>query len=200
MRHLSDNYLGAANRQHFLAGHAHEIADTITINAGFPSVSSSLYAIYRQHRALPPLTEVHGDPVMKNVIQACNATVRLWDELGDWQMDRGDDPRTGIFTINPLNEYHPEIVAKLCSLANIGDEKQISSLQESFASFHDSKAARSRHTQRITSILRTHARQFIQELPLDIWENFGQYLTLCKRVLEIGYINRIGDIALMAND
>jgi hypothetical protein len=197
IRRLSLAYAETEDPTAFLATHAENIAVAMTIDAGFPSVSSSLYAIYRQHDTLlPPLSEIYNDPAMTDVLQACNATVRIWDELGDWQMDRGIDPTKGVFTINLFNEYHEAIVSEICSFAGIREPAQRMMLQESFAAFHEDETSRQLHGARIDDMLLGHIRQYILDLPQDIQQQFGKYLTLCKRVLEIGYVNRAGDIAL----
>jgi hypothetical protein len=197
MRQLSLDYKQAEDPAAFLAAYADDIATRLTISAGFPSISSSLYAIYRQHDPLlPPLAAVYGDPVMQKMLQTCNATVRLWDELGDWRMDKGDDPTKGVFTINLFNEYSPIIIDKFCSLTDITDTGRRTILQESFAAFHENDVSRQQHGERIENVMLDHIRQYIQELPPKTQRFFDQYITIAKRVLEIGYINRVGDIAL----
>ena len=140
---LSQDFLASGKDPNFIAAHAARLAEIATISAGFPSISSSLYAIYRQHDpALPPLSEVYDNPVITNLLQACNVVVRLWDELGDWKMDSGYDPNKGIFVINPFNEYHPAVIQRFCELAAIHDPAQIAALQQAFAEFHSSDQAR----------------------------------------------------------
>lgn len=198
LHRLSQEYLAAPDRQRFLADHASLIAETTTISAGFPSIASSLYAIYRQHdTALPPLAHIYSSTAMTNLLQVCNVVVRLWDELGDWQMDSGHDPRKGLFVINPLNEYHPAIVRRFCELAFIDDARQIRTLQEACANFHTDHQ---KYTPVILATLREHIRQYLLALDSRLSAPFGQYVTLCKRVMEIGYVNRIGDIALTSPD
>ena len=64
---------------------------------------------------------------------------------------------------------------------------------EAFRHFHDSAATRLQSAEYIIKVLLDHIKKYIREFPQ---EHFAQYVALCKRVLEIGYINRIGDIAL----
>ncbi|HEX6461824.1 MAG TPA: hypothetical protein VFZ58_00940 [Candidatus Saccharimonadales bacterium] len=192
------------DRQIFLAEHARKLAETTTVNAGFPSISSSLYAIYRQHdTTLPPLSEIYTSQAITNLLQVCNVTARIWDELGDWEMDSGRYPEKGIFVINPFNQYHPATVDRYCELAFITNARQVNAIQHTFANFHHSEAARQQHTSLILEVLRDHIRQYMAQLKNntpDVWNKFEHYITLCKRVMEISYVNRMGDIALAQTD
>ncbi len=201
MRDLSIGHQMAGDRYTFLGRHAARIANTLTVNAGFPSIASSLYAVYRQHDAsLPPLSDVYADTHMTEMLQRCNATVRLWDELGDWEMDQGSNPSKGVFALNLFNQHHPAIIKGFCDLAGIRDPEMQTNLQELFSTFHDSKGAREVNGYQIEGIFLDHIRKYMNgspgELPGSFIE-FGQYWALSRRVLEIGYANRVGDIALI---
>jgi len=190
----------ATEQQIFLTEHARALANTTTINAGFPSISSSLYAIYRRYNpSLSPLSEVYKSKDMTDLLQVCNVIVRIWDELGDWEMDSGSTPHKGIFVLNPLNQYHNSTVERYCELANITDAGHINALHKAFAGFHHSEAERGEHTTLILEMLRSHIRNYMTKFKTEkrqVWNKFEQYIVLCKRVMEIGYVNRIGDIAL----
>ncbi len=197
MRDLSIGYQMVGDQSSFLGRHATRIANTLTTNAGFPSVASSLYAVYRHHdAALPPLADVYANKQMTEMLQYCNATVRLWDELGDWSMDTGQDPTKGVFAINLFNQYHPAIIGEFCRLAGIHDRQMQTSLQELFSTFHHSKGAREVNGYQIEGIFLDHIRRYMSESPGELYGTFGRYMTLGKRVLEIGYVNRVGDLAL----
>jgi hypothetical protein len=201
MHNLSLEYLASGKAAAFLAEHASGLAEISTISAGFPSISSALYAIYRQHDpSLVPLTKIYGDPVMTNLLQVCNVVVRLWDELGDWEMDSGYDPSKGEFVINPFNQYDPAFVGRFCELAFITDAAQVAAMQQAFASFHENKTTRQEQGSYILMALREHIRSYmtavVAGLPAPARKDYTQYLTLCKRVMEIGWVNRIGDINL----
>ncbi|HEV7454529.1 MAG TPA: hypothetical protein VGO07_04695 [Candidatus Saccharimonadales bacterium] len=197
MQKLSLDYVVSDKAPAFLTKHGRRVAEITTVSAGFPSISSSLYAIYRQHEpSLPPLAEIYGNPAMTNLLQTCNVVVRLWDELGDWMMDSGYDPRKGEFVINPFNQYDSSCVQRFCELAFIADAGQVAAIQQAFAGFHDSEAARQEHGAYILKTLRDHIRHYMKNLPAAIRTDFELYIRLCKRVMEIGYVNRIGDINL----
>ncbi len=201
---LSQRYLASSDQQEFLARNGSDLAEISTVSAGFPSISSSLYAIYRQqNRQLPPLSEINASIPMQDMLRVCNVTVRIWDELGDWKMDRGDDPSMGMFVINPFNQYHESFVGRFCELGGINDVRQRDSLQRAFVDFHKSPEARETGSAHILETFRVHARDYMmgldRQLPPDLRERYDQYITLCKRVLEIGYVNHIGDIALASS-
>ncbi|HEU5186951.1 MAG TPA: hypothetical protein VFT87_00445 [Candidatus Saccharimonadales bacterium] len=189
VQELSQQYRAAANKEVFLNQHAKELASLITIDAGFPSVSSSLYALYRQQDpSLPPLSVVYAHSAMTELLQVCNVVVRILDELGDWKMDAGDHPEWGVFTINPFNQPNEAFVSELLRLGRI-DQKLI----DNFVHFHDSPQKRKHHIGHVTKVLTNHIKHYITSLPAT---PFNQYVALCKRVLEIGYVNRVGDMQL----
>jgi len=184
-------------QQEFLTIHAKEIVDLMVTDAGFPSVTTSLYAIYRQNDAnLLPLADVHADNAISKLIQICNAVVRIADEAGDWEVDAGHHPEWGIFVINPFNQYHPDIIERFCELACIEDEDVKASLQQAFKEFHTDKATTQKNAAYITRIFFDHVRDYINALPADVQATHSRYVLLCKRVLEIGHVNMMGDIAL----
>lgn len=194
IHNLSKAYQQAANKTDFINDHAIELALNMTITAGLPSVSSSLYAIYRQHNdSLPSLSDVYTDETMLNLLQMSNAVVRLADELGDWEMDAGTNPAWGVFTINLFNQTTPALVDEFCTLALITDAAQRKDIHNAFANFTQD---RKQHGEFLIDLFFSHARTYIENLPPESVQRFEQYILLCKRVLEIGYVNKVGDITL----
>lgn len=197
MHDLSQQYLDSKRAPTFLAKHARQLADLMTVSAGFPSISSSLYAIYRQHDAsLPALPAIYANEHMVNLLQVCNVVVRLWDELGDWEMDSGKYPESGKFVVNPFNQYDPAIIDHFNDLAAIKDQEQRKSMHQAFQNFHNSTKERRSASTYILDTLSRHIRHYIATLPAVTRQEFSQYIELCKRVLEIGYVNHIGDMEL----
>lgn len=184
-------------QQEFLGRYAEQLAMLMVIDAGFPSVTASLYAIYRQNDSdLLPLSVVHADENILKILRICNTVVRIADEVGDWEIDAGHHPEWGTFSINPFNQYHPAIVFRLCELAYIQDDALVASLQQAFREFHTSKENTERYGKYITDTFFNHIRGYINELPGDVVNMHSRYITLCKRVLEIGSVNIMGDKAL----
>lgn len=201
LQRLSQQYhaLPAEEQDTFLARHAAELAELMTVDAGFPSVSSTLYALYRQeYQQLPPLQAVYQDDTMNTLLQICNVVVRIADEVGDWDVDAGTYPEKGVFCINVCNQPHPALLQELYANAHL-DSAAATTLDGLFSQFAGAPASEKDAVgDQIVDILITHVRQFITSLPPDLLRTHGQYVTLCKRVLEIGLVNRMGDRALEA--
>lgn len=194
LHRLSHRYLQATDKDAFLVEHGKSIAQYMTVDAGFPSVSSSLYAIYRQaDEALPSLQEVYENKTMVELLQICNSVVRVADELGDWKVDAGQHLDWGVFCINLFNQPHPALLDEFLQLAKLADNQQ---LRTAFVEFHQDKTQHETHGDYIMGVFFDHVKSYIANLSPEIQDKYGLYIRLCKRVLEIGYVNRVGDIAL----
>jgi hypothetical protein len=193
---LSRGYAAAGNRALFLASHGAEFAERSTISAGFPSISSGLYSIYRQQQPLPPLSEIYENEDMTNLLQVSNVFARLLDELGDSPKDGrgldGDSPVPHTFVLNVFNQYDPAVVERYCELAFIPRDER-AALHEAIASFHSDKPAQGT---RVIATLCKHIRRYYAELPSDVRSEFGTYIGVAKRVGEISLLNVLGDEAL----
>ncbi len=195
--HLSHDYLASGKDPAFIAQHARELAETSTISAGFPSIASSLHAIYKQHNAsLPSLAEIYATPTLTNLLQVCNVVVRLWDDMGDWQMDRGDNLAVGDFVINPFNEYDPAFVGRFCELGFVSEARTVG-LQQHMQAFHDNEAGRKEHLSYVLTTLSDHLREYVSTAASTLSPKFDTYIKLCERVATIGFVNHIGDTAMM---
>ena len=201
LHRLSSEYYGLdeQNQQTFLNQHAGELAVLMVEDAGFQSITSSLHAVYRQHDgSLPSIKELHNDPAIARIIQICNAAARIADEYGDWWMDAGNDPRYGVFSINPFNQYHPVMIETFCQLGGIENAEDITGIQAAFKKFHTSKAEQLASGMFITEKFFDQMRQCIMIYRTTHGHNhpFTTYITLCMRVGEISLINMMGDITL----
>jgi hypothetical protein len=201
LHRLSGAYakLDGTGQQTFLAHHAKELAVLMVEDAGFQSVTSVLHAAYRrQNPGLPSVAELHNDPSIKQIIQVCNAAARIADEYGDWWMDAGSDPRYGVFSINPFNQYHPIMLETFCRLAGIEDAQEIAAIQTACKKFHTSNAQRQVSGRYITERFFDQMRHYINQYRTTHANShrFTTYMTLCMRVGEISFINMMGDITL----
>lgn len=193
---LSAQYQHAPDAAGFLAEHAAKIAHYMVEDAGFPSVASSLYAIYRQHNPkLPALQEIYATPELTTLLQVCNAVVRVADELGDWETDAGLHPEWGGFCLNLFNQANPVLLQAFFAKAYLPHKVQ-ATIGEAFLHFKDSPEAKAENGDIIMTAFFSHVKAMIQAMPSTVQTRYALYITLCKRVLEIGYVNRIGDIAL----
>jgi hypothetical protein len=208
-RELTDAYLRDSER--FWELDAEELARITTISAGFPSISASWYAIFRQQdymlgreQAMPELMRLYQDDRIRELDQVCNVVARLLDELGDWHMDSGETDM-GIFVVNPFNQYDERFVDEYCKLGNItGDTRD--KLQDAIANFHGD---RPHHKAVVMDLLKAHIREYMDAV--DNWVKgptvdsklrlgYLRYVTMCKRVMEICFVNAIGDPALASAD
>jgi len=204
MQRLSHRFLQTRDQERFMERNGAHIADVTTVSAGFPSVTSSLYGIYRlKDPKLPQLSEIYSNIPMQQLLQTCNVVSRVWDELGDWFMDSGAVPEKGVFVINPFNEYNPSTVERYCELAFIKDPGQVALLKHAFENFHNSDSERQVHSAFILETLRLHIRDYVNSIgdrmPPHLVKRYGTYIMLCKRVLEFAYVNRKGDIDMAAS-
>lgn len=191
MQELSMQYLKSTNKAAFLASNAPEISELMVITAGLPSVGSSLYAIYRhQDPSLPSLNQVYDDKQITTLLQVCNAVVRGADEFGDWKMDSGENPEWGIFVINLFNQAEPKFIQEFLKLAGIQPEPKIT---HAFLNFPKDRAANGQY---LMQVFFGHVKNYIKNLPAETKAGHELYIKICKRVLEIGKVNEIGDMAL----
>lgn len=184
-----------SERAAFLAEYAEQLALLTVEDAGFQSVTASLYSLYRRDDpTLPTVEEVHTHPEMTKLIQMCNTAARVADERGDWWMDAGHDPAIGVFTLNPFNQYHSGFMQAFCDQAYLDNTETIAQLQESLQHFHEDRDTNGAFiTDTFFAHVRNHLLQLREKLP-----HYAIYLRLCMRVLEISHVNMMGDIRLAA--
>ncbi|MGH4026940.1 MAG: hypothetical protein ACRDRV_20395 [Pseudonocardiaceae bacterium] len=193
---LSIGYQNSDDRAGFLAVHATEIAQCMVTDAGFPSVSSSLYSIYRWHcPELPALAAVHAEEALVDLLQVCNSVVRVADELGDWEIDTGHHPTWGSFAINLFNQQHPSLLSAFLEEARLRPDARVGSLLRAFAGFRDG-TDREKYGEHVMDHFFEHGRDRVNHLSRELRDKYHMYIKICKRILEIGYVNKVGDIAL----
>jgi hypothetical protein len=191
--------LGTDGQQSFLGIHARHIADRMVDDAGFQSVTASLHAAYKAHNQdLPTIAELHGDARVAGLIDVCNAVARVADERGDWWMDAGNDPKHGLFSINPFNQAHPRLIGRLCERAGITDPVDQTYLTEQFQGFAvtTDQAERDERGTIITNRFFLQMRSQVSQVEGSLPPEFSQYVTLIKRVGEICHVNMLGDIQM----
>lgn len=193
LQELSQDFIKSSGKVDFINNNAKEIAKLMVVDAGLPSVSSSLYAIYRwQDQSLPPLSELYNDPQIILFLQKCNAVVRFVDEIGDWKMDSGDNPEWGIFVINLFNQATPGLAREFLSLAGMSDGE----FAEQVVSFHNNPDQQPAITSDLVIQIFNHIKNVVENLPAETVQKHSLYILLCKRVLEIGKVNEVGDVNL----
>lgn len=193
MRELSRRYVIEGGGMLFWATHAKEIADLLVADAGLPSALTPIYAIYRQQRPeLPTLDEIYSQPQINNALRVLNAGVRVFDDYGDRQIDEGRFAEWGALNINVFNQTNPKLLRAFLREAKIIDTVQQERLLAAFQA-HTPEA-----DQVITDTFLRHVRDYVAHLKLhwDLAPRYSVFLRLAQRVMEAGYVNYLGDIAL----
>jgi hypothetical protein len=202
LRRLGNQFLGlgsAQARRHFLAQNARQVSTLMALDAGVPSVAASLYAIYRTNNPkLPGLREIHNNPRMQEALAAFNATARVGDDLGDAEDDTGQNPAWSLPNINLCNDYNPGMIQTICHLAQITDTTQVGVLQKAFAA-SQTPEGRAQHGESIGECFFRHIRVYTGRVETGL-PKYKTYLRLCKRILEISYVNMLhGDRNMIAS-
>lgn len=192
MRQWSQRYDGCKSPECFWAEHAEEVAACSIVNVGLVYVTAAIYAIYRQQEPeLPGLAEVLSEPIILALLQGpCNAAIRVFDDLGDRLVDGGENPAWSEFALNIFNQPNPRVVEAFLVQAGLADEASLGLLLTAFQS--QNEAGRTL----IRKVFMGLVRYRMAALPQPLWERYGLFLTLAKRVIEAGYINMLGDMNL----
>ena len=191
VRELSRLYEQCEDRG-FWRGYADEVAEHSILNGALVYVTAAIYALHRRHEpSLPSLAEISDQPdVMRLLNGPAAAMIRIVDDLGDRDIDSGQDLRWGHFTLNIFNQPHPAYVRAFLQVADLGDRRAARRLIEAFK-VND----RERHEeifQTFVDVVRSRFAAF----PAETYARYRLFLDLSKRVIEAGYVNAMGDIAL----
>jgi hypothetical protein len=192
---LSQHYLTYTHKNQFWTKYADEMARLSITNGALIYVTAVIYAIYRWHRPdLPPLSEIFDQKPIIDLMQGpCNAAIRVYDDLGDRHVDSGAYPQWGGFYLNIFNQSHPAYLSRFLYHAHVHNRQGVYALMAAF------RAGEARSNRYIVDYFSNMLRQRMAALPPPIWQQYGTFLTLAKRVLEAGYVNTMGDMNLAAN-
>jgi hypothetical protein len=189
---LSQRYLTQPDKNQFWSHHADEVAYLSINNGAFIYVTAAIYAIFRCHRpALPPLSEIFQNRQVMDLMEGPgNAAIRVYDDLGDRHIDSGDYPQWGDFYLNIFNQANVFLLDNFLRYAHIYDPQDVDSLIAAF------QAADEESHRYIVDFFTGLLRQRVTALPPVVWQRYGLFLRLAKRVLEAGYVNTMGDMNL----
>jgi len=192
MRDLSRQYLTDGGSPAFWDKHAEETARTILDNSGLMSAVTVIYAIYRYHQPdIPSLSEIyHHTELMTLIGGPFNAAIRVFDDLGDRIIDTGQNSQWGIFNLNLFNQPNIKMLGSFIRYSGIEDIPLHDALMEAFTRGDPSSRIY------VTKAYRLFLRENIAKLPQPLWEKYVVFLNLCKRTLEAGFVNSVGDILL----
>jgi hypothetical protein len=143
---------------------------------------------------LPSLDEIYSQPELMRLVGTFNSAVRIFDDAGDCETDTGKDAEWGGFNLNVFNQPHPKLLRAFLDYSEISEDHPLCvAVLSSFAlPISESRVAVSRVFWDIT-------RQQVASLPAPLWEYYMLFLTLCKRTLEAGFVNVLGDVFLSEN-
>jgi hypothetical protein len=181
--------------EHFWDAHARSVAQTMIDCSGLMSAVAIIYAIYRRREPdLPSLDEIYSQPELMRLVGTFNSAVRIFDDAGDCETDTGKDAEWGGFNLNVFNQPHPKLLRAFLDYSEILEDHPLraAALAAFALPLSESRVAVSQLFLEIT-------RQQVAALPASLWEHYILFLTLCKRTVEAGFINALGDVFLSEN-
>ena len=190
------NYLLMGDDNEFWRSYATETARVSVDGVGLILLTCLLYSIYRQHDAsLPTLADIFREPrLILPIKNAGGAAMRIFDDLGDRLTDDGQTPDWGGFCINLFNQPNPRRVRSFMHQAGIYDDETIDEIQSALAS------KKPENQVYVVEYFSNWVKNEIEHIPDNVREKYATFLTLSTRVIEAGYVNIIGDVALVNPD
>jgi len=175
---------------------AEEVAKTMIDCSGLLSAVSGIYAIYRRRRPeLPSLNAIYSHPLLMQLVRGTiNPAVRIFDDAGDCYIDMGKDASMGEFNLNIFNQPASALLEAFLDYSEIPDGHP---LREKLLSAFGLSLSERRIA--VSGIYLALMRDRLTKFSSELWDEYRTFLTLCKRTLEAGFVNIIGD-AFLAED
>jgi hypothetical protein len=188
-RRLSQRYL-QMDPDSFWSAHADEFAMHTITNIQTAGTVALMYALYRQFDpTLPSVATLLNDPQLAQLYSLIDAGQRVFDDAGDWEIDRGGSDWNG-FHLNLFNQPDAAMLFAYLRLAGIVDVQLASNLVHEFqAQTPESRTA-------IVRFFAATIRKQVVGLPFEVQHKYARALILFKRIVESGYVNCLGDVAL----
>jgi hypothetical protein len=182
--------------EHFWDAHAKEVAQTMIDCSGLMSAVAIIYAIYRRRQPdLPSLDEIYSHPELMRLVRGTlNSAVRVFDDAGDWETDTGKHAEWGGFNLNIFNQPHPKLLRAFLDYSEISENHPLRSTALAAFALPTSQSCVA-----VSQIFLDIVRQQMNALPASLWGHYTLFLTLCKRTLEAGFVNALGDVFLSEN-
>jgi hypothetical protein len=195
MRILSHKFLENP-AEHFWEVHAKDVAQTMIDCSGLMSAVAIIYAIYRRSQPdLPSLDELYSHPELMRLVRGTfNSAVRVFDDAGDWETDTGKHPAWGEFNLNIFNQPHPKLLRAFLDYSEISENHPLNAAALAAFALPTSQSRLA-----VSQLFLDITRQQVAALPASLWEHYTLFLTLCKRTLEAGFVNALGDVFLSEN-
>lgn len=188
-RVMSRGY-GLRKAEDFWVAHTADLVETLLATAAILHATAAIYAAYRwMQPELPSLPEVFKEQAVMNVLRGPgNAAIRIFDDLSDRLKDNHNDPGGEEFNLNIFNQPEPGFLRAFLDRAGLSDERVIKSVVEAFqASTEDSRVY-------IRQVFMDLIRNRLAALPTSIWDRYGAFLGLAKRVMESAYVDCYGGL------
>ena len=178
----------------FWTMYAHEVAEHSIRNVALVYVSAAIYAIKRVYDPdLLPLKRIFAESAMMRWLYGpASALIRILDDLGDRVIDSGEQPEWGHFTLNIFNQPHPVWIEHFLHIAGIREWRSTQLVTEALCS-----EGQPNHNYVFDTFIDLVRTRF-EVLPVATYRANQLFLEIGKRVIEAGYVNALGDIALAA--
>lgn len=169
--------------------HLRDIVACSIRNSGLITVATIIYAAYRrQDPQLPSLEAICKQPALLPPLQGpCQAVIRVFDDVGDREIDSGALPHWGEFSLNLFNHSDPRLIDEFLFQAGFENSTERQLLGDAFLS-----TSLLSQVHIIQSFIKL-ANEQMGTIPEPLWQRYQIFLTLCKRLLEAGYVNAVGD-------
>lgn len=190
MRQLSQRYL-EIEEDAFWDAHADDLVAHAIGSIQTAGTVAVVYSLYRGARPeLPTIEQVLANPAVARLCErSVDAAARIFDDVGDQDVDRSSGSR-GRFDLNIFNHPDRKLVESYMRFVGVEDEDVVAG---TLSDFHlDSRAGDDRIVGRFVDVV----RDGVARLPAECWRDAGVFLMLCKRIIESGYVNTLGDAAL----
>ncbi|WP_437751474.1 hypothetical protein [Sorangium sp. So ce1389] len=189
MRQLSQRYL-ESEEDAFWDAHADDLVAHSIGSIQTAGTVAVVYSLYRGERPeLPMIEQVLANPAVAHLCERLvDAAARIFDDVGDQDVDRSSGSR-GWFDLNIFNHPDRRLVASYMRFVGMEDDV-IARAQRDFDL--DDRAG----DERVVELFVDVVRGGVAQLPVECWQHAGVFLMLCKRVIESGYVNTLGDAAL----
>ncbi|GEM_PF-913916 len=185
---LSQQYLAAEDKEQFWAENAEQISWLSITSTALIFVAGMVYQLYR--RALPELPGLPEILANQEIIDAvhmtANAAIRGWDDLGDRFIDAGAEGSWGNFVINLFNQPHPVLLNSFLTMSGVPAE----GLNEAVRILTCGEEAP------VVEFFVELVRSKFAAISTETATKYEVFLTMIKRVVEAGFVNRLSDIRI----
>ncbi len=164
-----------------------EIAGILVSNTAIIAATSIIYSVYKKIcPELPSLKEVLSNKYILDFLYMVSVAGRIWDDLGDRDIDMGNDIEWNSEYINLFNINSYKIIWNMIfwALEGIDNEKEIHTMVHRIHSNMDNEME-------LDKILMNLVNQF--EPSVNHLPEFSTAIMLIKRITEMAYYNKMGD-------